>query len=323
MKKVYAIVLFASCLFMTASAQSQISVTKLTPVEAASISQSNNPMPLSTTTLVPTSHSYTCAASQYYYRLEKVAPWDTGYAFGTSIFGETECAQRYNAYTGTISDVLVRYGKKAGTTGSTYGEIYTINPTTKAPQTLSGTSAAITTGSITTSGYTDYVFSPAITVTNGFYAAIKLPTTAGDTVVILVNQLGCSTTDSLAWENFSPGGWWSVAYNYGVNTDLNILAVGNINTGVNEYSSNGLSLLGAYPNPASDVTNLRYRLDEPSTVSVEVFDLTGRVIEKSSNYFSAGAHDIKVSLKGVAAGNYYYTIKAGGAQLTSKFVVTK
>ena len=82
-------------------------------------------------------------------------------------------------------------------------------------------------------------------------------------------------------------------------------------------------MLGAYPNPAQDFTNIRYRIDEPTNVSVEVFDLTGRVIEHSSEKLTAGTHDIKISLQGVSAGNYYYTIKTKNSQLTSKFAVTK
>lgn len=328
MKKLYTIVLFTLSLFITASAQSRFSASTFTPIAVESINQTSNPVPLTTATMVPTSHSYTCSANQYYYHYDIKTPIDTGFLFGNNIFGETECAQRYNNYTGTISQVLVRYGHKAGTTGSTYAEIYTINPTTKAPQTLSGTSAVVTTGNITTTAYNAYTFSPAIAVTGGFYAAVKLPTTTGDTVAIVVNRLGigCYTTDSLAWENYSPGGWWSAINNYSSgsfngNTDLNILAVGDVNAGVNEYSSNGLSLLGAYPNPASDYTNISYRLDESSTIAISVFDLTGKEILNSSERLSAGIHEIKIPLKDVAAGNYYYTIKTEKSQLTSKFIV--
>ncbi|MBI4944771.1 MAG: T9SS type A sorting domain-containing protein [Bacteroidetes bacterium] len=119
-------------------------------------------------------------------------------------------------------------------------------------------------------------------------------------------------------------------YNQGVdgetyiqNIDIFSYVTITTNTGINEYpSNNGLSLLGAYPNPANDFTNIRYRINEPTTVSVEVFDLTGRVIEQRSEKLSAGTHEMKVSLKDVASGNYFYTIKTGSTQLSSKFIVT-
>ncbi|HCS20613.1 MAG TPA: hypothetical protein DIW47_08635, partial [Bacteroidetes bacterium] len=84
-----------------------------------------------------------------------------------------------------------------------------------------------------------------------------------------------------------------------------------------------LTLMGAYPNPAKDFTNISYTIMEQATVSVNVFDLTGRVILNSSQPLSAGTHNIKVSLKDIPAGNYYYTITTGDARLTSKFVVAK
>lgn len=108
--------------------------------------------------------------------------------------------------------------------------------------------------------------------------------------------------------------------------NINIFAKVTINTtvNVNEYlSSNGLTLMGAYPNPAKDFTTIQYRLDQPSAVSVNVFDMTGRVILNSSEQLSAGTHDVKISLKDIPAGNYYYTIKTNASQLTSKFAVVK
>ncbi len=331
MKKIYtAIALFVSCLFMTANAQLTQSKTELGSLSYSTVQlfplSGNIPQPLTTTTLVPTSYSYTCASTQALYSFNIVRPIvvDSGYVFGNNVYGETGCAQKYLNYTGSISQLLVRVGHKAGTTGNTYGEIYSINPATRKPQALSGTTSAVTTGSITTTGFTAYTFTTSITVTNGFFAAVVLPTTAGDTIGIVSNKMGCSTTDSLSWLNVpSFGGWMNVPTVFGSNTDISILAVGDVNVGVNEYSSNGLSLLGAYPNPANDFTTLRYRLEEPSTVSIEVFDLTGRVIEKSSENLSSGNHDIKVSAKNLSSGNYYYTIKTDKSQLTSKFIVTK
>ena len=95
-------------------------------------------------------------------------------------------------------------------------------------------------------------------------------------------------------------------------------------TGINTYlSANGLKLMGAYPNPANDFITIRCRIDAPTNISVDVFDLMGRVVAHSSEKLTAGNHDLKISLKEVASGNYYYTVRTEGAQLTSKFVVIK
>ncbi len=112
--------------------------------------------------------------------------------------------------------------------------------------------------------------------------------------------------------------------NYVQNIDVFARVTINTTDGVNEYpSANGLKLMGAYPNPAHDFTTIRCRIDAPTNISVDVFDLMGRVVAHSSEKLTAGNHDLKISLKEVASGNYYYTVRTEGAQLTSKFVVIK
>lgn len=279
-------------------------------------------------TLVPPAWNMPCGDSGVFiYTFTSPAK---GYIFGNNSYGETQCAQRYNSVIGTISEVLVQYGKKKGTTGTTSAKIYSVNPITKAPQNDLGTSEVITTASVSITNYTGYKFSSPVPVSDGFYAAVVFPTTTGDTVGILSFEFGCSSPDSLSWMNLpgSFGGWNAVSRLFKNsapknNTDIVILPVGDVNTSVNEYSSGGLSLLGAYPNPANDFTNISYRINEPLNVSVKVFDLTGRVLESSSEKLSAGTHTIRISSKNFPPGNYYYTIKTGSAQLTSKFVVVR
>lgn len=287
------------------------------------VGRKSSVMPFANDTLIPPAWNMPCGDSIFIYTFSTAK----GYIFGNNSYGETQCAQRYNAVNGTISEILVQYGKKKGTTGITTAKIYSVNPTTKAPQNDLGTSAVVTTASVSITAYTSYVFSPSVSVSDGFYAAVVLPTTAGDTVGILSFKFGCSSSDSLSWLNLPGfGGWNSVTGLFAPpdnNTDIVILPVGAVNTGVNEYSSGGLSLLGAYPNPANDFTNVSYRIDVSTDVSVEVFDLTGRVLESFSEKLLAGTHTMKISSKDFSSGNYYYTIKAGAVKLTSKFVVVK
>ena len=230
----------------------------------------------------------------------------------------TACAQRYS-YTGTgdVKEVLVGYGYKTGSTGVTSVKIYSVNPTTKKPATLLGTSTTIATGSISTTGITSYTFTTPAQVTGDFFASVVLPSaTAGDTTAIASTKIGCNSADSLSYTNLTGAGWYNYvdildAKNPGDTTlDLYILPVVTVTTGINEYpSSNGLTLMGAYPNPAKDLTNIQYHIETPAIVSVEIFDLAGRVIQHSSEKLNAGTHDIKISLKDISSGNNYYTIK--------------
>jgi len=327
MKKSYTLVaIFAALVFCSAQAQQGGYRGSFTPVAAGPLSETGSFLPaVATQTLMPTAFSLPCAAQKWYYYFDYATPIDTGYLFGNNKYGESECSQLYKSVSGNVSQVLVRYGHKAGTTGVTTAKIYSINPATQAPQTVLGTSATVTTGSITTNGYTAYTFSSPVPVTNGFHAAIKLPATAGDTVVLLVDSLGCfASADSLGWEKYGST-WWSIPHNYGAayNGDIFILAVADVTLGMNEYSNKGLSLLGTYPNPAGDFTNIRYRLEQASSVSIRVFDLEGRIIYESVANLLPGEYTAEVDLKNIPSGNYYYSVKTNVSILTSRFSVVR
>lgn len=327
MKKIYSLLIFSAAA-LSAFGQARINGTvNANPVSNAII-KTGNPAVMPNDTLWPPSFGmpYQCDTAAVYYNW---SPPASGFVFGNNSYGEIECAQKYYA-TGNVDEVLVWIAYKTGTTGTTTVKINSIDGTTKGPSaTVLGTSAVVTTGSISTTAFTSYTFTPTVAITNAFAATLVFPTTTGDTVAVVSTKIGCSTPDSLSWANIPPpfAGWYSTPslISGNPNCDLYIMPVGTLTdlTGVNEYSTVGLSLLGAYPNPANDFTNVRYRLDEASAVSVEVFDLTGRVIHHSSEKLSAGIHDVKISLKNIPAGNYYYTINIGDAQLTSKFVVAK
>lgn len=334
MKKIYTIVLFASCFFIKANAQSQFHMSNITPipVDAKNINLTSGVLTLDT--LMPPVFSMTCFTSDVsplvYYGLGAA-----GYLTGSNSYGETEAAQRY-AFTGsgTLTEVLVAYAKKSGTTATTSAKVYSIN-TAKKPGTALGTSGTVAISNITTNGsFTTYTFSPGVALTADFAVAAVLPTTAsaGDTTAVLSTKGNCHSADSLAYVSIPNFGGYnflnqlvnSSTPNNDTMMDLIIIPVVNVAGGVNEFPSNkGLTLMGAYPNPATDFTTLRYRLDESSTVAVKVFDITGKEIQTSSEKLSAGSHELRISLKGISAGNYYYTIKTDKSQLTSKFIVTK
>lgn len=327
MKKLYFLLIF-SALVVSAFGQARISNgIHANPVSQAVLKSGNPTTTMVPDTLWPPSFGGTmmCDTAPTIYSIDSKNPIDSGYAFGNNMYGELECAQKYYG-TGTIDEVLVWIAHAAGTTGTNTAKIYTINPVTGGPATASGTSLPVPMSTISPTALTSYSFAPSVSVTNTFAAACVFPTGAGDTVGVVSTVLGCATSDSLSWENFPAfGGWLHTGAAFGVNVDLWIFPVGTLTntTGINEYSGNGLSLLGAFPNPAKDFTTIQYRTDEASAVSVNVFDLSGRVILNTTENLSAGTHEIKVSLKDVAAGKYYYTVKTAKAQLTSKFVVVK
>ena len=135
MRKSYTLVtIFTAFIFYSAQAQPGALKRPATAVAADPLFQNINPTPLTTQTLVPTAFSLPCAAQKWYYYFDYVTPIDTGYLFGNNKYGESECSQVYKSLSGSISQILVGFGHKAGTTGTTTAKIYSINPTTKAPQ---------------------------------------------------------------------------------------------------------------------------------------------------------------------------------------------
>jgi hypothetical protein len=330
MKKVYTTSFFvATAIFAVAQ---NFSVGRITANPVAAQKHFINPSPMVIDTMWPPSFggTYMCDTALVYYWLP--APHQ-GYLTGNNLIqgvvSSTEVGQRYAfSGTGAVSEVLVWYGHLYGTTGNTSVKMYSVNAG-KNPGTVLGTSNTVPMSALTTTAIATYSFTPAVSITSDFYANVVLPTN-GDTVAIASTRIGCNTPDSIAGMNLTLVGW----YNYmellnasaPLDTALEVFIVPIIDntTGAEEIaSSNGLMLKGAFPNPAIDVTNIKYSISEASNVSVTVFDLTGKIIYASSENKSAGNHEVKISLKNISAGNYYYTIKTDKATLTSKFIVEK
>lgn len=325
MKKIYTFILVLSAAVVSAFGQAKFS-SGITAVPVNAIAKTGIST-FANDTLEPPSFggTYMCDTAAVYYNWQAPA---TGYVFGNNSYGEIECAQKYYA-TGTVDEVLVWYGHVTGVSGTTSVKLYSINPATKGPSAAAlGTSVTVLTGALSTTALSSYTFAVTVPVTSEFAAAVVFPTTAGDTVAVVSTMIGCATPDSLSWMNLPAYGGWlptTAVIQGNVNCDLYVFPVGTLTnlTEVNEYSANGLSLLGAYPNPAQNFTNIHYRIDVASSVSVNVFDLSGRVVLNSTEQLSAGTHEIKVSLKNIPSGKYYYTIKTERSSLTSKFVVVK
>ena len=78
-----------------------------------------------------------------------------------------------------------------------------------------------------------------------------------------------------------------------------------------------------YPNPASQRTTIRFSVPEPSTVSLEVYDLLGRRVAtlKRDDDVKAGWHSVRVNASRLASGTYFYRLRADDELETKKLVV--
>jgi hypothetical protein len=116
---------------------------------------------------------------------------------------------------------------------------------------------------------------------------------------------------------------------YGTNYDpyINLSFDPTIQTtlSVNEIkNNNGLSLMQNIPNPADFSTEIRYSLGNTANVTLEVVDVTGKVIATHAlGMRAAGDHSFELNTSDFADGIYYYTLTAGADRLSNKMVVRK
>jgi len=84
------------------------------------------------------------------------------------------------------------------------------------------------------------------------------------------------------------------------------------------------SLFQNYPNPFNPETNIKFQIPKASFVTVSVFDITGRTIEKPVNeQLKAGIYEVNWNPANVSSGVYYYRMTAGDYIDTKKMVLVK
>jgi len=79
-----------------------------------------------------------------------------------------------------------------------------------------------------------------------------------------------------------------------------------------------------YPNPASSEVNLDLNLGGNNDVTVQVYDLTGRVVmSEDKGYMSKGNHTLKINTAALVKGMYIYRVNIGTETSTGKFTIIK
>ncbi|MFV1981433.1 MAG: T9SS type A sorting domain-containing protein, partial [Rhodothermia bacterium] len=75
-----------------------------------------------------------------------------------------------------------------------------------------------------------------------------------------------------------------------------------------------MTLRGAYPNPFSTEASVLFDLPEPATVSLQLFDVTGRRVGQVEPRLVAAGRDrsVKLVVPGLSSGMYFYRLTATG-----------
>jgi hypothetical protein len=86
-----------------------------------------------------------------------------------------------------------------------------------------------------------------------------------------------------------------------------------------------LKKVETYPNPASQTATFRYRVANPSEVSVSIFDGQGNLVATplQKKPRQAGVYELPVNVSKLKSGIYYARVLSGGTVETVKFVVAK
>ncbi len=88
--------------------------------------------------------------------------------------------------------------------------------------------------------------------------------------------------------------------------------------------ANGYSLKQNYPNPFNPTTEIRFVLAKEGTVTMNVIDITGKIVRNVLNErMSAGEHSTVVNASELTSGVYYYQLIAGSTVLTRQMVLSK
>ncbi|BFN37188.1 hypothetical protein FMIA91_10670 [Fidelibacter multiformis] len=79
-----------------------------------------------------------------------------------------------------------------------------------------------------------------------------------------------------------------------------------------------------YPNPFNPVTHIEFSLPEPAQITLNIYDITGRLVEQLVNqHIPAGYHTVTWDASSYSSGVYIARLKAGSSVKTQKMVLMK
>jgi len=117
--------------------------------------------------------------------------------------------------------------------------------------------------------------------------------------------------------NFNSGVTRSEAYNSGYEKM-------DVKMQFRSESENAFELLQNTPNPFSDKTNISFVVPEQTTYTLNVFDMTGKLVYKTVGEAQEGVNNISLDKYELdATGILYYTLIAGEHSATKKMIVIK
>lgn len=95
-------------------------------------------------------------------------------------------------------------------------------------------------------------------------------------------------------------------------------------TSVNDLNANAASFGRPYPNPTTGNANIRMDLKQEENVSIEVIDITGKlVLSISALNYEAGSHTLQLPVNSMPSGLYMIKIRSGNSVVHRKLHIIK
>jgi hypothetical protein len=170
-----------------------------------------------------------------------------------------------------------------------------------------------------------FVFTTPISApVGGFFAAITIPTTAGDTIVIF-NQTAATT--NYGWEKQSDNIWydmgsasgWGTAYKANLAVYPNICGNWTVGLSENLGLSNNVKVL---PNPTSGLVNVVFTLANEENVVVSVSNTLGQVVS-NSKFDGISNKMVSLDIANQPNGVYFVTISNGKDKMVQRLILNK
>ena len=92
-------------------------------------------------------------------------------------------------------------------------------------------------------------------------------------------------------------------------------------TGIERLSNN--VMLQLFPNPASNQITAKFSLAEVGSVTIDITDLNGQVVEKVANGNLSGSQELEINTNQLSNGMYFLRINNGGNLSVNKFLVVR
>lgn len=313
MKKIYT---FAAAMLVAGSVFAQRQTTTVRTFENASIAMPSAQAEAAIDTLAPT---VICAQPG----LALTGSQGGGYVAGTNAYGDLEKgtlifpAQAYN-----VTDMLVLFGaKEAVSNGSFVAYIYPVDTAAGTIGAAMATSDPVSIANIdTTLQFTEFSFSTPAYINGPVMLSVEVDN-GGDTVGVVHTVDNCG--GGTAFEKWSDGSWVAMAdpNGWGLDVQFYILARVDDNVSIEENGLLNASTVRAFPNPANDIVNLTYLLNDNADVTINVMDIQGRMVKSMNEAQTAGSQFVELNVSDLSAGTYFYSVQSGAQTLNGKFVV--